>query len=222
MVLRFMLVGLVASLGFELPTGAEMARLARSGQVWVTTQWQDLKGSVAGEAALTATDGEDAEETVEAVATIPSQEAVIRQEADAPAFAAATTRHGDSATIEVVEEVAEEAVAASDVGFEAVVGEMASTFATEAATPEAPEFVAAVNPAAIADTPAPDMAFAMNLQYDGIDDALPGEVEAAPLPSEPRNRTVGQGERLGVAVRLTGQAFHAWMSVLQQSMPSVN
>jgi hypothetical protein len=44
MTLRIMLLGLVASMGFELPSGADLKRWAENGQGWVTATMADRSG----------------------------------------------------------------------------------------------------------------------------------------------------------------------------------
>ena len=60
MALRVLLVGLVASLGFELPTGQDLASWAKSGRAWVDARAAELSGlRLEAEQALAgATDGE--------------------------------------------------------------------------------------------------------------------------------------------------------------------
>jgi hypothetical protein len=48
MTLRIMLLGLVASMGIELPSGAEVTSWTRSGRDWVAATWADLPGSCVG------------------------------------------------------------------------------------------------------------------------------------------------------------------------------
>ena len=63
MALRVLLVGLVASLGFELPTGPDLASWAKSGRAWVDARAAELSGlRLEAEQALAGpTDGERAE-----------------------------------------------------------------------------------------------------------------------------------------------------------------
>ena len=106
----------------------------------------------------------------------------------------------------------------ADDGFVAVVGEMASRSRPRRRAPRSSRFWREVE--AIADVPAPDLAYEMNLRYRrhrrwrarGSRGGRSSRVETAAA-------TVSRGEQLGAAVRLTGQAFQAWMSVLQQTTP---
>lgn len=228
MALRVVLVGLVACLGFEWPTGAEWTRLVDSGRAWASSQWQGWKDPLAGseilEADASAAPAEDtaaptplvtngplgAAVTVGpavALGSILSDEGIFRGQATAPCFAAPHPTASDAAMIEVVDESPEDtstsALAATeptDLGFEAVVGAMASTFSADAeeSAPEAEE------PASL-DNPSPDLANASNHAQDGIE-------------SEP----AATGDRLNTAVRLTGQAVQAWMSVLNLRTPVGN
>lgn len=207
MALRFVLVSLVAGLGVEWPSGAELARMASGGRAWLASQWDGLSATLAG---LATSEGEESgAEGAPAGASTTARE---------PAFARAAGERVASGTIEVVEE---EAIAATvdrpeDARFEAVVEAMASAFVSEAAG-EVP-----VDPI--------DPGLAMNLIYDGIDDEgmspAPPSADLAARPAvghdpapAPTPEPPGGADRLGTALRLTGQAFQAWVSVLQHSTP---
>ncbi len=121
--------------------------------------------------------------------------------------------------------------------FSHVVGEMAEAFATR---PSPPALDAETAPVAAAETaePAlsqdelyPGLAYALNREADGLGQRLRtiATEPRSPSDSEPKGEIVRdddsqepqaitpRGERIATAVRLTGQAMQAWLSVLQQS-----
>ncbi len=143
-------------------------------------------------------------------------------------------RPGDALTIEVVEleeglspglpEIAIEPAAVvepapeilavqevpnQDAAFESIVRDMAASFSTDSLDHFVPEpfEVAQTEPEIARDA----VEAVMVSVAEESDMAVSPESEVAPEPS----RT----QRLGVAVKLTGQALNAWMGVLQQTTP---
>jgi hypothetical protein len=122
-----------------------------------------------------------------------------------------------------------------DAAFQVVMNETLSDFAadlaggatvptaTALADLDAPPAAPAPEPATPAEDIYPGLAFALNREADGLADApfdppTPEAIahrEPEPTPAEEPAR----GARLAAAMRLTGQAVHAWMSLLQA--PSV-
>ncbi len=93
--------------------------------------------------------------------------------------------------------------------------------------PPAPELEPLPAPEAPAEDLYPGLAFELNRNADGLPEiwrtepspAILAAVTPAPAPTERSESEPPKTERLVAAVRLTGQALHAWMSLLQA--PSV-
>jgi hypothetical protein len=211
MALRFLLVGLVASLGSDLPDRDSLARAFRAGQSWVMERAETVAGMFVVDRADSAVES-------------------AREPSRAPED---FFPRGDSASIEIVDAgdagpaVEVEVADSGDVAFGVVVDEMAGAVASEGV--EAPAVVA-VEQGVPASGAFAGLAYELNRLSDGVGDGwmvaedAPIEVadaEATPGPAaeeialdmEPR------GERVGTAVRLTGQALQAWFSVLEQRGP---
>jgi hypothetical protein len=232
MALRVILVGLVASLGLDLPSSQDVARMAQSGLDWASSQAASIRDFVAD---LTDRESDPGREAVAEERAPEGMPAEVARDVDATTTTEATLANvshpttGRVPTIEVVEESDEPAtqVAADPVDgrFDAIVGEMASEFAGQA-----DEIVPA---ATVAETeeeePFAGIAYALNREADGIEDEwIVEEAEATATAERPQvaeseeesDDDDPRGARLGTAVRLTGQALQAWMSVLQQSTPT--
>lgn len=198
MVLRFVLVSLVASLGVDLPGPADLGRWIDSGRVWLSAP--EESGKIVGDEVI-----EVVEEEGAAAAPGPSMK-----------LAESVRREGDSASIEVVDleavveerETAEgEEVAVEDAVFESVVDAMAESFSEtepDGFVPKAVELTQIQPEIAVEAVEAAALAVARERE-----DGDP-PVEAAAVAVGP-----SRAERLGVAVQLTGQAIHAWMKVLR-------
>ncbi len=83
MALRFMLVSLVASMGFEMPTGADLSHWTRSGRDWADARMADLSGLRAEAGRVFADPAESArvDELSAAVASCPGTTADLAFEA---------------------------------------------------------------------------------------------------------------------------------------------
>lgn len=226
MALRVMLVGLVASLGLDLPSSQDLARMARRSLDWVSSQAANIEKFVA-ELAPNRDAGPAVMEETPEVASIE----VGTGDGLAPTTGTTgpTPTHPttvDRPAIEVVDEpeLSPSSVAADPIDgrFDSIVSEMASEFAERAGDVEAPAALAGSG-----EDPFPGVAYAMNREADGIEDEwLVEEVAGSEnrpqvvVSEEPDEDTNPRAARLGTAVRLTGQAIQAWMSVLQQRTPT--
>lgn len=190
MALRLMLVGVVASMGLNVPEGREFEAIAHHCRVaWDASlaRWDALMP--AGEQAF--------------------QEDAIVAPAAAPIVVAPTPEQR----------------------FDAIVAGMASSFAADqSASPEpapavaAPQVEGPIVPLAAAEPTIessepvedlyPGVAFALNREAEGLGLTLPmpeGRVAAERATAE----SPTEGQRLVEAVRLTAQAFHAWVTLVQ-------
>lgn len=229
MALRVMLVGLVASLGLDLPSSQDLAGMARRSMGWLSTQTAYIQNVVAD--AIDRAPDEDADL---ADPEMRLEVASVEGGADAAPIPTIETNPtnithptiANRPAIEVVEESDIPAMAAEadpiDGRFDSIVGEMASAFAAQAGDLQPPPALVEVEEA-----PFSGVAYALNREADGIEDEWISEEAAV---TEERPQVVAEeesddegdprGARLGTAVRLTGQAFQAWMSVLQQRTPT--
>jgi hypothetical protein len=199
MALRMLLVGLVIGLGFELPSGDEVATWAHAGVAWVQARVDGLLGP---EAVAEARPGADAE-----FAAIVDDMAL--------AFAAETKPAA--------------AETKPDLAFSAIVDDMATSFAADLArlappkVDPAPRRLVAFEPVDVPDDLETGVAFALNRESQGVgitpEPITPELTKTAAGPPEPT--APGGPERLASAVRLTGQAAAAWMAVLRGSGASV-
>lgn len=212
MALRLILVSLVASMGFELPSSHDVESWGRSGRVWVAARvselstlstWQDLAGP------------EDAAE----VEAVEDRVAAIDE--------APTSHPEDSRTTPV-----------DDLAFEVVVEGMASNFSEDIATARIETERAEAALAALAEAESLG-AEAIARDEDAIPPALEAPVvaEAAPIMAEvvpsvdpeeapaveaplPAPEIVAEEagpsrfDRLTKAVRLTRSAVEAWASLM--------
>lgn len=213
MALRFVLVSLVATLGFDLPKGADLVRLVNSGQSWAVSQWREWKDFMAEEgdalasADPTGTTPEEAPKSSDpeppalaALSEIADDEGTdFRHEVRLPDLAKARTMDADSTTIEVIEqEEAEESLASTpadeldDDRFSELVNAMVADLATE---------------------PVEDSAEVLASNDDGASSSPHVEETTTVIEAE------SEATNFRTAVRLTGQAVQAWMSVLQQTTP---
>jgi hypothetical protein len=214
MALRVMLVGLVASLGLELPDGREFTGWLRSGQTWLSARWESVEGwmsVLAPESGLADDEGAVGAEVMVA-GDVPVGPIVGTEAVDGLGAI-----RGDSPSIEIVE-TGEDRAEAEDAAFASVVGAMATSFAAgEGRSGEVGSVLG-------------DVAYELNRISDGVDDGWmweEGERESRPVEVAevsavgvaPEAEVEARSERLGTAVRLTGQAWRAWMSVLQRSEP---
>jgi hypothetical protein len=202
MLLRLVMVGAVASLGFDLPTENDVQSWTSAGQVWwdaTTAQW-----------------------VMPAIDVTPDtvNEPEILSDQVAPAVepvAEATPATTDDA-------VAPPAETLTDQAFDGVVTQMVSSFATDA-TPVPPAAVAVLEtpsfePAEVGDDLYPGLAYELNRASEGA--PLPAQEVAqaalAPTSGQPKSKSPTPGERLAAAVRLTNQAVSAWVGLLRHDV----
>jgi hypothetical protein len=189
MLLRFVMVGVVACLGLEVPDLPAAAPGEPSRCVWCEGPRAETPPAPA------------VEET-----PMPAGLDAFATAADEPADPDAAFLGAMTATLQQ---------------FEAELAAVQAAAAVEqlAAAPPAPTSA----PEPVVEQPAdedlyPGLAYALNRQAEGLASVesvapAPGAAEAA--PSEPLAAAASRGERFQTAVRLTGQALHAWLSVLQ-------
>jgi hypothetical protein len=210
MALRFLLVGLVAVLGSDLPDAESLARAARAGQGWVMERVATVAGMLAGgEEVAVERDGAVAAAEPEAESVLPRR---------------------DSPTIEVVDagDAEPSSTVPSDEAFASVVDAMVGDFA--AGEPEA--VVATVEQVVEVVESYRGVAFELNRLSDGVDDGWMADADGstgeaavaeasipAAEPAPVAVAMISREERLDQAVHLTGQALQAWFSVLQQNGP---
>ncbi|HEU5116673.1 MAG TPA: hypothetical protein VFT74_08345, partial [Isosphaeraceae bacterium] len=220
MVLRFVLVSLVASLGFELPHTADLSRWIDSSRTWLSAQVKVAK--VVGDDVIEVVEVED--NTNSPTPAAEARAVALDSLLDRPESA---RRVGDALSIEVVDleeepamilpEIASERPAVEsepeilalqkvpdrDAAFESIVRDMAASFADETSlTVEIEPALASVDKS---EETGPEVAGTESrLEAQKLADKIPARLE-----SEPSRK-----ERLGMAVKLTGQAIQAWMGVL--------
>jgi hypothetical protein len=245
MLLRVVMVGAVASLGLSLPTGRDLERWAQSGRAWWETtvaEWRARLPNV-GPAVASEMTTEETEEPAPAAPKAPAAPVAARATA-APDFDAIVNQIAQSfgspaapaAKVEAKTPVRVE----DDLELYAELADSVDFLPLEeAATDPAPMAVeqylelaygvvreAEPTPApAKAATPAFEPVEVPEDLYPGLAYALNREAEGAPMPA-PEPQTIApafveteaeeRGHRLADAVRLTGQAVQAWMSLLMQ------
>lgn len=192
--LRVMMVVAVTSLGLDAPTGASLKGVARETYAWCDTQlgrvgdWWQQQATAGWEIALGTFDGTDVSDP--SATPMPNGTSAFVELSGMPAGILAFAREDRPAT-------------AADDAFGSVVDRMALTFAAEPKL--APPIVEPPAPAA-------DITqFAA--QFDAIEwvpPTLPGEFDG-PIADD---RAAPRTEKVTTALRLTGQAVQAWLSVL--------
>jgi hypothetical protein len=192
MTLRIMLLGLVASMGFDLPSGPDLSCWTRSGRDWVHERVADLTGSVV-EADRPDVEPTDCRQAEAPISIEPSAIAEEVKVADDSAFVAvseamAVDFAADSMTMRDERSPSEDATA---------------ILANEPPTvglPGGEELAVQVAP--VGEDDLSDVV--------GSDD-LPGE--AATEADEASTRA----DRVSSAIRLSREAVRAWVDLMQQS-----
>lgn len=233
MFLRFLLVGAVTCLGVDLTAWRQAASDVRAGCGWCRQQFVAAAQAVTPAPEVKVADRDDA------AAETPMPAATSAFVADA-----APMPIGDDAFATIAEPTpAPEpapvvAVVDPDAGFQVVMTETVSRFTAElagGATAPTDTALATIaeppplpEPAPAVEAPAedlyPGLAYDLNRDADGLPDDLlyvpaPAIVHQPTPPDPEPTAAPEQAARLAAAVRLTGQAVHAWMSLLQA--PSV-
>jgi hypothetical protein len=189
MLLRLLLVGAVTGLGMDLPKQGDLERWSASGRAWWDAQVAALKTLTRDEVP---------------VPTLDELEAEIAEEAPMPAGkdALAAELPHNAVPMPFV-------TAPSDAEFAGVVEAMVAGFAP-APTP-APEPTPEATVAAAPEPSIPDEDLYPGLAYE-----LNREAEGLSVPAQDsQSVTTPPDARLANAVRLTGQAFQAWVALLQ-------
>jgi hypothetical protein len=189
MTLRIMLVSLVASLGFELPSGSDVSCWAKSSAAWVQAHMLDEPGPVIERELDLAgpSDCQRVDETFEVPAVCCEKE--FKSDA---AFKAVTEAIAADLSVDLLASHREEAP--GDQLNRKVVFEMPAPVGL----PEGEEVGCLVVPADEAKTP----------QVTWTEDVLPAD------PAESPARV----DRVSSAVRLTREAVQAWADLMQQSV----
>ncbi|MBX6316333.1 MAG: hypothetical protein IRY99_25990 [Isosphaeraceae bacterium] len=204
MLLRLLLVGAVTTMGLDLPTGRDLERWCRSGRDW----WEA------------------------AVARCQDKEAAARAE-EAPGESLAPADLLRSIAAEMTPGPSEPvaamptAEASVDEAFQAVVGGMVMAFREAAPAREAGAAVISAEeiqgsgdttptfePVEVPEDLYPGLAYALNREAEGVPTAL--LEEAIEMTEVTETKSDAPRTRLATAIRLTGQAVQAWLSVLHQ------
>ena len=190
MTLRIMLMGLVASMGIELPSEADVSSWTRSGRDWVGARMVDLSGpSVEADRA-------DAEPTDCQQASMPAGSPVIAVAEDSVAsddmaFEAVSAGMAADFTADLLTMQVEEPPS------ESVPVTLASDEAPAVGLPDGEEMMSLATPADEAE-------------------AQTQAVESGDEPIEV-NETTSHLERISSAVRLTREAVQAWTTLMRES-----
>lgn len=198
MALRCLLVGLVASLGFQLPSGQDVTSWTRPGRDWVAARTITLSDLKATASVWFAAEPEPAAqppvaEPAPALAVAPAAEPAP----DDLAFAAITEGMAASFAADLEVARAEEAAAVRD----------------EPAPAPAAEAVAAADP-----TGEPEHESMALAHAEPAPEAVtPGQAEFAPeaVTQGDAEPAASPATRLTSAVRATREAMNAWASVVQ-------
>jgi hypothetical protein len=194
MTLRIMLVGLVASMGFELPSGGDLSSWTQSGREWVNARMADLTGSV-----------------VEADCLGSGSTGCLQAESPdsiGPSVVAEPAKAADDAAFDAVSE----AMVAEFVADTMPMAEMPSPIEDDPATvgveappvglPDGEELAAQVAPASDVE---PADAFES--------DDMPADATTETEEAEDASRA----DRVSSALRVTGEAVRAWVSLIRVS-----
>jgi hypothetical protein len=266
MALRIFLVGVVASLGLDLPTGMQVDQWSCSGRDWfqsgaervgIGSPWDELVVEVELEEPPVAARPMLAENKSESTQSEPSEPhsplpaPIIVAEpglANIPVFASEPgAARSDNVPEPQVAEMSQEApnesssqqvdalepapatpAAVFDQAFSGVVDQLVTGFAP---SPSASSEALVVNRKPVIEPDMyPGLAYELNRLAEGLEPIQPPAasiavvgteqpepIEAAPAAAESWSPSPAKSERLASAVRLTGQAFHAWISLLQQT-----
>jgi hypothetical protein len=193
MTLRIMLVSLVASLGFELPSGSDVSCWAKAGTEWVQARMVDRPGLL-----------------VEAKLDLaaPSDAQLVDEKFDVPALDCEKKADTDASFKSVTDEIAADLSA-----------DLLASHREEAPGDQAEVKVALEQPAPAG---LPEGEAVGCLVVPG-DEAKASEVawieeERPTVPAEPTVDSPARPDRVSSAVRLTREALQAWAALMQQSV----
>ncbi len=232
MLLRVLLVGMVTSLGLELPTGQEVDAWSRAGRDWCQTRLAEWDASLPTNATALVTVPAP---TVAVAADVARNEGAT-QTVEVPRIAEIATTSPIAQTVEIapIAEAEAKVVLAADLTFIAVMEESVNAFAAESFAEEAAAVLASLP--LPREEPGVDPLVAMELGREAerpIEAAMveavatlngPTVADAAGLaPASVPEPAVAiaampghtRGERLAAALRLTSQAVRAWAGLLQ-------
>jgi hypothetical protein len=223
--LRLILVGMVASLGLDLPKGDEVRSWTRTGQTWLCTALDEWNAWMTPDVADQA---EDRVEPARVAAKLVegASELTTRLTAEATAdaeFAAVVEEMVAGLSTETEREGDGGEVMGTLVRGEAAgrVGSSGTMTAIEVSEDEyVEENVVAFEPLEVGDDLYPGLAYALNRDSEVVADAgaTPAPIvaeEATSVEARAVAMPVGAGQRLSTAVRLTGEAIHAWANLLR-------
>ncbi|RUL88943.1 hypothetical protein [Tautonia sociabilis] len=232
MAFRFLLVGAVAALGFDLPQGIDVDAWTQSGRAWWHARVAEFEARHG--IALARIEGDASPETEPVVAVEPSA-----PDADA-AFAtvmedviAAFASDGSSESIAEPEARVQLVAGVAEPTFGPEFADSLNRWADGLSEPAEPAPLApgagvpwlATDPgidpnvAPNAGSAGPALATAIGLETDGEIDA-PSSPEASARGEEPEGASpASSGLRFVQAVRLTGQALQAWLALVQPTEP---
>ena len=196
MTLRIMLVGLVASLGFELPSGSDVSCWAKAGQTWIQSKMIDPSGPETVEPKLDVVVPTDCRQVVEKseVPSIVSEKETCAADA---AFQVVTESIAVDLSADLLANHREEAPA------EPVVARVELEAPAPVVLPEAEEAGCLIVNADEAKT----AESAWTLDEAKSTEPVETIVEDAPKP-----------DRVSAAVRLTREAVQAWADLMQEAV----
>ncbi|WP_169975405.1 hypothetical protein [Tautonia rosea] len=232
MAFRFLLVGAVAALGFDLPQGIDVDALAQSGRAW----WHARAAEFEARHGITLAGLEDSSSTSPSVEVEPE---TLVPELDA-AFAtviedvvASFAADGQSEELGVPETSSQRVAGVDDAAYGPEFADALNRWADGLSEPEDPatlvaeasgsalEFGDDLLTASISGVAGSAFASSIDEEEGGSDLIIStasavGEIEQLePIVSEP----IGE-PRLVKAVQLTGQALQAWFSLIQPASPA--
>jgi hypothetical protein len=195
MTLRIMLVGLVASLGYEPPSGSDVSCWAQAGVAWVQAQRLDRSGTVY-ELKLDLTEPSDRQQVVEKL-EVPALDCDCGQEVAR-----------DAAFMAVTDGIA------ADLSADLLASQREEALSDQLETKLAREVPAPVG------LPAGEEVGCLIVPVDETRTAEVEWTEEDKLadPAEPTVESHARPDRVSSAVRLTREALEAWAALMQETV----
>jgi hypothetical protein len=232
MAFRFLLVGAVAALGFDLPQGIDVEALAQSGRAW----WHARAAEFEARHGIALAGLEDASSTSP---TADDEPEVVVPDADA-AFAtviedvvSAFAADGQTEELTGPETSSRLVAGVDDADYGPEFADALNRWADGLSEPEDPATLVAEasdsasefgdDPMTASISGVAGSAFASSIDEEEDDSDLIVEtasaVETVEAPESVESAPIGE-PRLVKAVQLTGQALHAWFSLIQPASPA--
>ncbi len=195
MTLRIMLVGLVASMGLEWPSGPEFSCWTQSGRDWVQSRLADLSGPVveADRPEAEPADCHQADDSIEPAA--------IAESAKIP---------GDMAFVAASEAMAAEFAA-----------DRLTMLEERSPAEDVPTMVASEAPPAVGLPDGEELASSVELPDDEGPVVLAGSADVGEVPAG-TDAPPASVDRFSSALRLTREAVQAWADLMQGSADDVS